>query len=108
MLRLITLKRIEDCENVVGWDLEDPIGKEGKAPRDTQHAAQSQDGDNTSAFSVNLYSATFVSFDTNEPGHYDDEGSEGKEEDQRVVAYVDNVVDVNVCYPAPWNRRIYQ
>lgn len=98
------MKRIEDCENVVGGDLEDPIGEEGKTPRDTQHATQSQDGDNTSAISVHFRSATFAPLETNEPGDYDDEGREGEEEDQRIVAHVDNVVDGVVCYPAPWNR----
>lgn len=40
-----------------------------------------------------------------EPGQCDDEASEGEEEDQRIVADVDDIVDVIVCYPAPWDRR---
>lgn len=102
------MKRIEDCENIVGGNPEDPIGEEGKTPCDTQHATQPHDGYYTLAISVNFCGATFVSLETNEPGQYNDEGSEGEEEDQCIVAYVDNVVDVNVCYPAPWNTTICQ
>ena len=103
-----TLERVKDCENVVGGDPEDAVGEEGKTPCDTQHATQSQDGHNAFAASVNLSFARIGFLETKEPGQYDDEGSEGEEEDQRIVAYVDNVVDVTVCYPAPWNRKIHQ
>lgn len=103
-----TLERIEDCENVGGRDPEDTVGEEGKTPRDTQHATQSQDGYNTFATSAKFCVGCVGSLETKEPGQHDDEGSEGEEEHQRIVAYVDNVVDVTVCYPAPWNRKTCQ
>ncbi len=97
----VTLERIENRENVVGRDLEDTVGKEGTAPSDTQHAAQSHDGYNSFATFAILYIACIGSFETEEPPHNDNEGREGEEEDQRIIAYVDNIVDVAVCYPAP-------
>lgn len=81
-----TLERIEDRENVEGGDLEDTVGEEGETPCDTQHATQSQDGYNIFATSANLSVACFGSPETKERGQYDDEGSEGEEEDQRIVA----------------------
>ena len=100
-----TLERVQGRENVVGGDPEGTIGEEGKPPCDAQHAAQSQYGYNIFAISAHLYVACFGSLEAKEPGQHDDEGSEGEEEDQNIVAYVDNVVDVTVCYPAPWNRK---
>ncbi len=100
-----TLERIEDCKNVVGGDLEDTVGEEGKTPRDTQHATQSQDGYNTFTTCAWFCVVCVGSLETKEPGQYYDEGSEGEDEHQHIVAYVDNVVDVTVYYPAPWNRK---
>lgn len=97
---MFTLERIEDRKNVVGGDQEDTLGEKGKTPCDTQHATQSQDGYNTFA-TAKLSVVCFGSPETKEPGQYDDEGSEGEEEDQRIVAYVDNVVDFTFYYPAP-------
>ena len=101
---VITLERIEDGENVVGGDLEHTVCKEGKTPTDTQHATQSQDDPNTMAICGDLS----VSLETKKPDHHDDEGGEGEDEDQRIVAYVDDVVHVNVRYPAPWKITICQ
>lgn len=103
-----TLERIKDCENVVGGDPEDTVCEEGKTPCDTQHAAQSQDGDDVFATSAIFRGAYGGSLPTEEPGQYDDEGSEGEDEYQRIVAYVDDVVDVTVGYPAPWSRKTSQ
>lgn len=99
------MERIKGRENVVGGDPEDTVGEEGKTPCDTQHAAQSQNGNDAFATSAILRIAYGGSLPTEEPGQYDDEGSEGEDEDQRIVAYVDNVVGVTVGYPAPWNRK---
>lgn len=101
--RVITLEWIEDGEKVVGGDAEDPVGEEGKSPRQAQQATQAHD--RRYAFALPLdFRCTFKSLETNEPGHDDDEGGEGEEEDQSVVADVDDVVDVEVCYPAPGDR----
>lgn len=102
---MVTLEGVEDCEDVVGRDPEDAVGEEGETPCDTQHAAQSQDGYNAFATSANLCIGSVAPLETEEPGQHDDEGDEGEEEDQRVVAYVDNVVDGTVCYPAPLNTH---
>lgn len=97
-----TLERIQDRENVVGGNPEDTGGEEGETPSYTHHATQSHDDWDASYIGV-YFCATFStshSLETKEPGHYDDEGSEGEEEDQRIVTYVDNVVHVIVRYPA--------
>lgn len=102
---VVTLERIEDGEDVIGRDPEDTVGEEGETPRDTQHAAQSQDDYNAFATSANLRVGSVGPLETEEPGQYDDESGEGEEEDQRVVAHVDNVVDLTVRYPAPSNTH---
>lgn len=104
-----TLERIEGCENIVGRDLEGTVCKEGKSPCDTQNATQSEDGYNIFATSAGVANVVCSgSLKTKEPGQYDDEGRKSEEEDHRIVGYVDNVVDVPVCYPAPWNKPTCQ
>lgn len=98
-----TLERIEDCENVVGGDPEDTVGEEGKTPSDTQHATESQDDYNLFAMCARLSGS--CSLEKEEPGQYDDEGSEGEDEDQNIVAYVNNVVHQIVGYPAPLEQK---
>lgn len=93
-----TLKRTEDCENVVGGNLQDTVGEEDKTPCDTQSAAQSKDNYDSCASEC---TAHFGSAVTEELGRYDDEDSNGKQENQCIVAYVYNPVDNIVCYPAP-------
>lgn len=105
---MCTLERIKDCENVVAWDLEDTIGEKSETPRNTQDATQAHDGHYVFAVVTNLWIGCFDFLQTKEPDEYDDEGGEGKEEDQCIVADVDNIVGVIVCYPAPWNREASQ
>lgn len=97
------MERIKDSENVVGWDQERTICKKGKTPCDTQHATQSHDGPN---ISDTLCVASLGSLEIKEPGQYDEGGGEGEEENHCVVSNVDDVEDVTVCYPAPWNKEI--
>lgn len=99
---LDTLERIEDGENVVRGHPQGTIGKESKTPRDAQHATQSQDGYNAFSILACLWTPCFGYPVAIEPVQYDDEGGESEEEDQGIVAYVDNVVDVIIQYPAPW------
>lgn len=102
-----TLERIQSCENVVGRDPEGTIGEESKTPCDSQNATQSHYDYNIWAIFACFYIGSFSFPEKKEPGHYDDEGTESEDEDQSIVAYVDNVVDIVICYPAPWNRKIH-
>lgn len=102
-----TLQRVEDGENVVGRDLESTVGEEGKAPRDSQHEAQAHDAHDFPAILPRFYMSPFDIPDTTEPGHHNDEGGEGDDEDHSIVAYVDDV-DAVVCYPAPWKEKTSQ
>lgn len=104
---LDTLEGVEDCEYVVGGDPEGSVGCKGKTPRDTQNATQAHDGQDAFAILAHL-SIRLGSLETKEPGHDDNEGGEGEEENHQIVADVDNVKDVTVCYPAPWNRKTSQ
>lgn len=103
-----TLKRIEDRENVVGRDPKDTVGEEGETPREAQQATQSHDGHDAGAALVDLCGVGLNPLETVEPGQDEDEAGEGEDEDQRIVAYVDNVLRVPVRYPAPWNRNVNQ
>lgn len=85
-----TLERIEDSENVVSRHPEDTMAEEDKTPWDTQNGTQSHDDDNVFATSVSLCNGCLMSLLTKEPRQYEDEGREGDQEDQRIVAYVDN------------------
>lgn len=97
------MERTEKCENVEGRNPQDIAGEEHKAPRDTQDATQSRDHCDVSAgFCI----ACVGSPETAEPANHRDEGSEGEEEDQRIVAYVDDVVDVTVGDPASWKGKV--
>ena len=103
-----TLKRIENGENVVGGNPEGTVGEEGETPGDTEHEAQSHDGHQAYAAFVDLLVVLLVSLEKTEPCHHDGEGDEGEDEDDSIVADVDNVVDVPVSYPAPGNRSLCQ
>jgi len=95
------LERIEGCENVGGRDPEDTVGEEGKTPRDTKHEIQAQDDYDAFAIFTFLCVVLFDSLKSKEPRQNNDGRTEGEEEDQRIVAYVDYIVDVIVSYPAP-------
>lgn len=98
---LNTLEGVEDCENVGGRNPKVTVGEKGEAPRDTQLAAQAQDGYYTSACLALSCVELFGSCEANDPGQTDDDHGESEDEDQRIVADVDNVVNVIVVYPTP-------
>lgn len=97
------MERTEDCENVVSRDPQDTVGKEDKAPWDTQNAAQSKHDHDVPAVPVHIYTSCIGLLVTDEQGRYDDEGRKSKQENQSVAAYVYNPVNSTVCYPAPTN-----
>lgn len=103
-----TLKWVEDCENVGGYHPEGAVGEESEAPRDTQLATQTQNDHYFPAGSCFLLVRCFASLETKEPGQCDDDCGEGEEEDHRIVANVDDVMDVIVVNPAPVKSEINQ
>lgn len=92
----VTLKRIQDGENVVEDHASSTVGKEGETPGDSHHAAQPHNGHDVHTTSVDLTVFSFGLPDANNPREYDDKCGEGEEEDQAVVTNVDNQVDVVV------------
>lgn len=105
---LNTLEGVEDCENVGGRNPEVSVGEKGEAPWDTQLAAQAQGGYYTCALLALSCVELFGSSEAKDPGQTDDDHGEGEDEDQRIVAHVDNVVNIVVVYPTPWHKSTNQ
>lgn len=97
------MERTEDCENVVSRDPQDTVCEEDKAPWDTQEAAQSKHDHDIPAVPVDVVTAWVGFLVTDEQCRYDDESGKGKQENQRIAAYVYHPVDGTVGYPAPSN-----
>lgn len=101
----LTLKRVQDTEDIVGRDDHVSITEESHGPRQAQENKQTQDHHQTFLQRCSLDVAHFHVSCLNNFGDDRDEDACCETEDQGIVADVHYVVNVVICDPAPVMRK---